>query len=154
MAVILKYIPLISPLLVILGWLIINLQNNHRETRKEVRGNINIIKNDIENLVKESVTFHTENWDEVNSKLIMAKIDRTISSINSIAKVLEINTSIQCKTLRQAITLNNFDKSSHVRMSGEEGLITEITDAAYILIDKLDNSFIEKYLSSKHWWLM
>lgn len=152
MASVLKYLPIISPVLVIAGWLIINLQNNHRETRKEVRNNLNTIYNDIEDLLEKSVAFHADHWNDINAKLITAKIDRTISSINTISTVIGINSSSECKSLRQSITLNNFDKSSHIRLSGEEEQITEITDAAYVLLDKLENSFIQKYLVSKHWW--
>ena len=150
MTVILKYLPLISPVLVIFGWLIINLQNNHGETRKEVRDNLNTIYSDIEDLLEKSVAFHSDHWNDINAKLITAKIDRIISSINTISTVIGIDSSSECKSLRQSITLNNFDKSTHKRLSGEEEQITEITDATYVILDKLESSFIRKYLSPEH----
>lgn len=154
MKVMLEYIPLISPILVILGWIVVNIQNNRRETRKEIRMILNLLYSELDELVDKSIEFHINNWNGVDAKKITTKIDRVISSINSVSDIMGIECHTESKELRQAITLNNFDKSSHSRLSGEEDIITEIADASYIISSKLESSFIHKYLSNKLWWLI
>lgn len=141
----------LSPLLVVLGWIIVNIQNNHRETRKEIRASIDRIYKALEEVEKSAIQFHvTEEWDDFKAMTIQTNIGRLTRSTRITGNALGINLDEECKKFRQAVTLNNFDKSSHQAVPHDSNIINKIVTTSEQIYVALEKKFYANYLKKKN----
>jgi hypothetical protein len=132
-------------IIAVFGWYIVNKQNNLREQRKETRASLDRFIVRLETLERNAIDFHTSEYDETKSKQIVVEIQR-LSMIALHTNLLSITRHIELfSNLRKAITLNNFDKSTHQLLDITSKTIENISYEATEIIEKLENGFSGKY---------
>lgn len=102
-------LPWLSPALVVLGWWIVNKQNNAREKRKEVRQLADRIINDVDELAKKTTEYHSRNCDSAEER----------------------------KSLGWRLTLSLTRLSSHLQLLHDKGLDTGDCNVAYIELKRI-----------------
>ncbi len=146
LSIIAKYPNLINVFAIIVGWLIINIQNNKRETRKETRSELNNIQTLITELTKESIIYHTEKRCTNLEETIVSKASFLSRKIQLAVIPLGSEHSIRINTYKDALMKNNFATSEHSPiLEGSDDLLKTIRNEAQQLILELDNSYSEKY---------
>jgi hypothetical protein len=132
--------------LIILGWVIVNRQNNNRETRKEIRAGLLDLYKLLDEIEDDAFIYHTEIGDPV----VARKIKRSISQIAPRIK-LALRKRVECKygfplyAFRQSITLSNFETNLFAAKLPNDQFFTEIMDAKHALILRLDSAFNETF---------
>lgn len=90
--------PLLTPLLVIIGWFVVSRDNDRRETRKEIRAQLNELAQRLDALTNSAVTYYcdTQNTDrnsavtlEIQLKQGLERLAMNISSIGRIEPSFE-----------------------------------------------------------------
>jgi len=132
--------------LVIIGWLLVNKQNNFRETRKELRARIDNFKAQIDELEDLSVEHHTS----VQNSLHCAKIKRLLvklqKELDVIRESLSLdNYSVKLIRLRQAVTLRNFESSTYQPVSASDPIISEIGRASDDLRYLVESAYASEF---------
>lgn len=141
---------IVTWLTAILGWIVVNYQNNRREGRKEIRSAINEIVELIEKTENEAVNYHTS---EDSNPTLSIKIKTSLTKIADRIRYLELHDSKTSRNLydfRSAITIRNFDTASHSQQAMDSELIEELSAAAANLIDSLETSFSSLYRAPVH----
>jgi len=139
------YSDIITWLLVITGWVIINHQQNIRETRKELRSNLDEIKLSLISIEKKSIKYHMNDIDASLASEIKLSISRVSTEIKLLALLDKETQKTLIKTFRQAITLNNFDADNHVSYNYGSELILEISSTVDEISIALEQTFRNKY---------
>lgn len=137
---------IITWVIVVGGWLIVNSQNNDRERRKEVRLALDKLCTKIEEIEYTARTFHQNDYDvEVADKLKLSidRIIRTAARLEILDSKILSHNAIR---LRKSVTLENFDVSNHVPLHGKDSQLSDISDAAEKLIGALEGAYIKRYL--------
>lgn len=131
-------------LLVILGWVIVNSQHNHRENRKEYRAAIDKISTDLVDAEKKAIEFHTSDYDELSANLMVRQITRIARKIASLG-LLENQNLKMIIDFRSAITFDNFEKSTHKKLDQSDKLLYEISDSCLDIQAAMEESFRKKF---------
>lgn len=139
----------ITWLIVIVGWMVINDQNNKRETRKEIRARIDIVRKWIESAEIKAIEYHTSENNPPLARSIKSDIARISSTVNSIENILENDLPFLIFRFRSAVTLENFDATEHRVIEIDDDLIDGIAADTFALIDALEVGYSDKYHS--HW---
>ncbi|MED5493280.1 MAG: hypothetical protein VYD45_14330 [Pseudomonadota bacterium] len=142
---------IVSWVLIIAGWIIINHQNNRREVRKEIRAAITEINTGIDELCKAARDYHfsTAHSDDAAQeiKLRIKKISQKIRLLSFESN--EITLSII--DLRKSITFYNFDSGARFIKQGHDSIILEdISLAEERLVDALENHFMYEFREKLH----
>jgi hypothetical protein len=134
----------VSWLIVITGWIVINHQNNQRETRKELRAAIDSVAKQIIDTEISAIQFHKKEYSDSLAQELRIAIDRIDSRIELISKATKDAYTLRRAiiTFRQAITLYNFDRSNHQPEGDQSGIINDIAEASNTLIQELEQCFI------------
>ena len=132
-------------LMVVLGWYLVNRQNNNRETRKEVRTALDKLTVSLVNLSNHSREFHTQKFSVKEQLSLLTEIQRVIDKTEFIASFLDVDISNNCTDLRQSITSKNFDKTEHTPLDDTDELLTNIDDCAYDIESILEKAYVEEY---------
>lgn len=136
----------ITWVIVIIGWLIVNHQNNQRERRKEIRQAIDKIVAKIDDIERSALTFHQTSYNENSARELMLSIEKNNRSIARL-QVIDIETyNKKVIPFRRSITLKNFDPSAQVALNGNDPQLASISTAAQNLIDILEDTYAERYL--------
>ncbi|MES9901581.1 MAG: hypothetical protein ABW168_02730 [Sedimenticola sp.] len=132
-------------LIVIVGWFIVNHQNNNRETRKEILakldGTINLI-NEVEGV---AIKFHSGDYDKNISRSILTQIDRISRAIASSHMPMPKNMTYKVVCFRKSITLLNFDESEHVFKALNDPLFDKIAAETQSLVDAIEDAYAYTY---------
>lgn len=132
--------------LVVLGWIIVNRQNNKRESRKEVRGQLDQVSELLVELEEMAVEYHTA--QQQNAKLarsIKHAITRLTNVVHYIGLADARDFNRRIVRLRRTITLKNFDSANHQPVVVDGDFLENISSAAQDLIDLLERRFMTKY---------
>lgn len=139
-------------LLVIVGWIIVNEQNNSRESRKEERSRVDAFKKSLNELELLAFDHHIKGQDPTRT----LQIRRSISRVSSEMQMLQ-NCGMKLShrgalvaALRQSITLKNFDTSSYVVQQMDSEILSDIGVAIDKLTVAAEAGFSEKYAPSKY----
>lgn len=137
----------VSWLIVIVGWIVINHQNNQRETRKELRTAIDTVEKYILDTEKSAIQFHTAKYSESTAKELMVEIDRIDSRIELISRATKDELTLKRAfiSFRQAITLYNFDRSNHQVESDQSEIIDNISGASNSIFQALEQCFATSF---------
>lgn len=142
-----SWLSALPPILVILGWIVVNRQNNQRETRKETRSSLQDFYKALDELENAAISFHThDQWSPEKAQTIRTTTERTLRRARMIADTLGITLINECKEMRQAITLDNFDKSTHQPQQRDSEIILRIEDGRDRLFLELEKAFSAKFL--------
>ncbi len=137
---------IVSWLLIILGWSLINRHQNDRETRKEIHERLDHLKKTVKNLETRAITYHLE---ENPAPLTSLKIKSTLELLWSEIAPLKLIDSDDLGELifylRRDITLCNFDAESHIPLSPDSRQLQEIGASSQRLLTKLDTAFISRF---------
>lgn len=144
----LEWSQVITWLVIITGWYVVNDKNNDREKRKEVRSLIDSIQNMLDDIEKEAIQYHTNNQSEELSFQIKRNLNNNLSSKVKVLKLkgFEIGKCDKYrKKLRQAITLNNFDTNGFQPQSFTSEIIRDILTSKGNFINEIEKCFSKNY---------
>lgn len=132
-------------LLVVVGWVILNLQHRTIETRKERREALDKIVGDLRSLEERAIAFHTAKaYDHLLIRGIQRDVDRIWPSV-SLLHLLEAKEAVLITDIRRAITLRNADPTDFAQKDAREQFVDEISDSIDSLIAKLDATYVIRY---------
>lgn len=131
--------------LIVLGWYIINKQNDKRETRKELRSLVDKTQNDIDEVVTQAIRFHTDKYDGLEGMMVQTRLGRITTAATNLGEIFSTDLNSYCVDFRQSITQYNFDKSEHRPLEQNDPIIRTIIDNGQSLSYELDSSFQKKY---------
>jgi hypothetical protein len=142
--------PVVTWVLVIIGWCIVSDQHNRREVRKEIRATIDFLTTLIYETQDRSVRFYMCPSTDTACSTLQAQILRDIGRIGMMVSSIEnlnnhVSLSLKVTDLRRAITLHEFDQQERPAKGYADQRITEITLAAKELAELLEAKFREKY---------
>lgn len=146
-----NYPNLINVFAIIIGWWIINRQNNRRETRKEVRTSINDIQAMVSGIERSALNFHSSVYNEENkSRLIF---DFRVMSVRAelTTSVLGVDLNQQITDLRHSIMTTNWDKGEFKPVDVSDDLLKTISLKSHELSDELEKVFFDQYYKTKGW---
>lgn len=144
----LEWSQVITWLVVITGWYVVNDKNNDRENRKEVRSLIDSIQNMLDDIEKEAIQYHTNDQSEELSFQIKRNLNNNLSSKVKVLKLkgFEIGKCDKYrKQLRQAITLKNFDTNDFQPQSFTSEIIRDILTSKGNFINEIEKCFSKNY---------
>jgi len=134
-------------ILVIGGWLIVNYQQNQRETRKEIHHDLTLTLDRVETIEKLSIEYHTNVHNEDIARSVKLHLQRLWSECDSLSILGSDSLSNLLCELRKSITLKNFDARDHAKLSKDDELIAEISSRIVSLENALKRGYKEKYHS-------
>lgn len=128
-------------LLVVVGWLIVNWQNNRREERKEIRTALNQIYTDIENLQKKATKYHKSATRNVKLETKIIVMERKLSEHLSYLRLRDSSFGPSYSLFIDAITLNNFESPTFVQQTSPSEILENIQDYSIELESALELEF-------------
>lgn len=136
----------ITWLIVLIGWIVVNRQNNSRERRKETRTAADRLKERIEKLEQKAIAFHCLAFDLSEARDILCEIQRVSQATIRTGLLSETQQKRLTRQLRCSITLKNFDATTHQQLLVTNPLLDEISCAADDLIEAIEDGFSRKFL--------
>jgi len=137
---------IITWLIVLSGWYVINRQHNKREDRKETRTLLDNLKDRIYLIEDQAIEYHTsKDFSSKKSNKIKLSIQRITSDIQTHGLISNDEMGDAFKTLRKAITLNNFESVNHKALSEGSQTIQNIHNAIDDLCGLMEKRYRGKY---------
>lgn len=136
---------IVTWLLVIIGWFLVQRGHQNRETRKETHQRIEAINELVEEIEKNSIRFHTSKYDASISKDILWGINKLWFLVDVLDICNSDTISKMVVKIRKASTLNNFDLSGHKALSEDDDLLHNLTIASLDFIRYLDSTYYGHY---------
>lgn len=137
-------------LLVAVGWIIVNIQNNSRESRKEIRAKIDAVKKSLDEVEDLSVQHHTVSQDLLRCmriKRVFVSVGREIRMISGAG--LDINDAAHSLTrFRQAVTIKNFESNDYKTITLGDEIVADIGATSDNVRSKLELAYSEKFQKS------
>jgi len=128
-------------ILVVLGWVIVNWQNNRREDRKEVRAALTKMYSDIAELEKAGILFHTSKSQDYNLASDILIMQGKLSERLSQLRIRGSSYSNELAFFTDSISLENFLDANFVRQSVSSPLVNSIRDTSKELESVLEVEF-------------
>ena len=141
---------LINVIAIIIGWWIINRQNNQREIRKEIRALLNDIQKMISEIETEGISFHTEKYDLKKRSLLASRTRLMSKKIEIAGNTLGIDYSDHINAFRNSIMTDNWEKSGFQVLDIDDKLIKGIQFQASEISIKLERDFANCYHKKWH----
>ena len=139
--------------LIIIGWLIINWQHNARETRKELRAELDKIYGLLGDIEEKSIRFHT---GKTHDPVLMSDIINIISRLPRYIKTIDFwshNIGFGVMCVRKSATYNNAEPSNFSTQPPKGKIVHEIRDSVDKIRTDLRQMFYDRYQSSLWKWL-
>ncbi|GMQ83713.1 MAG: hypothetical protein BMS9Abin06_0451 [Gammaproteobacteria bacterium] len=140
---------IITWLIVIGGWWIVNHQQDRRETRKEIRARLNEVRSRLELLENKSHVYHTSEHDQATAREIKLHLTRLWFEAELLCLAKENLLSQSLTRLRRSITLNNFESKTHKPLPDDDQLIATISAAVVDLESLLEKGYSTHYLPKR-----
>lgn len=141
----------LSPILVLVGWWLVNLQSNKREGRKELRQLVDRTINTVGEAVDAAIRYHTGSSDKgIGDSKESWKMLLAVDQIKSQLVVLGHNgmDTESCIgpfiRLKQAATGHDFMTKKYVPWASDDGRWLVLIDASKSLSHNLDLLFLSK----------
>ncbi|WP_456378839.1 hypothetical protein [Thiolapillus sp.] len=132
--------------LIIVGWIVINWQNNKRETRKERRILLDRLIMSLSELESNALQFHTaDNHDPEILMNIIRRIKRIWPQIELLRMTKVPNIEHLSYNIRRTITLKNADASNFHKQGPNSKILLQISDAIDSMVNALETEFSFKY---------
>nr|VFK23263.1 MAG: hypothetical protein BECKLFY1418C_GA0070996_11382 [Candidatus Kentron sp. LFY] len=143
-------------IVIVVGWIVVNQQNNARETRKELRARIDLVQTWTFELVDLATGYHTgesgiadKYSNRYQERVIKSRLDRVTRTISSLRKSTlgksPYNSPHEAYHFRQAVTLHNFDTSEYKAQPPDSELLDDIAMTAQSLMDSLEEAYSKRY---------
>ena len=133
-------------LIVVLGWLVGHLLSESRERRKEVRAQIDRVRDYVFDLEDEArVFFLAEKYNSSLALKIIALIQNLEHMLSHIQIFSGFTYSQHLVVLRQAITLHNFDHHNFTQQAEDSEILGGISVATMTLCNHLESKYNERY---------
>jgi len=135
-------------LLIIFGWLIVNHQNNIREKRKEIRGTLDKMQLFLDEIETQAIQYHTNQATNELAFQLKRNLNKKLRDKLDILKIrsLDVKTSYSLLfKFRQAVTLKNFDTSKYEVQTINDDLIKNILLTKDNLSQEFEKSFAKRY---------
>jgi len=135
--------------LVILGWKVVSRQQDARERRKEVRGEIERLIKDVSEIELRTYNYLATSGDSTKSRRLGLRLKSDLArlgeEITRLARFENLDALEAMTELRQAITFREFDSSSRQPCDSSSEWIADVRDASHALIGRLEVTFREKH---------
>lgn len=132
--------------LVLLGWYLLNRQQNNRARRQEVRVKIDRCEELLMRLEVLSIGYHTNpSHDEAIAREIRSLLNKVLRHITFSNLLSQEEYADTAKRLRQAITLRNFDSSMHTAQTLNSTIVEGIGEAIVNAQSALEVAFMNRY---------
>ena len=133
-------------LLVIVGWIVINAQHNLRVTRNEIRQRLDLLREDLHKLEGASMLHHTVENDPARRAEVRRMITTVATSISVLTNAgLEVRQRFALLTsLRQAITLENFDED-YEPLPMDHRIVLNIGAAIAKILSSTEDAYAQRY---------
>ncbi|MBM0140507.1 hypothetical protein ACKUFS_00400 [Pseudomonas cannabina] len=127
--------------LVVIGWLIVNWQNNRREERKELRAALSQIYEDIGTVQKKALKYHKSisRDQKLETKIII--MQKKLSEHLSFLRLRNSSFVSEYSDFIDAITLENFESVAFVQQTQGSPILDNIIDTAIELESALELEF-------------
>lgn len=140
-----KYTSLFTLATVIIGWIVVNWQNNNREERKEVRSSLSDVLEEIIGLEDLAVEYHTaQARSNPKEREITSKITRLSAKVRHLRFESSAIKNLFIK-LKQAITLDNFETNRFVTQGLDSEILELIEMYSGQLQDELESEFSRSF---------
>lgn len=140
-----KYTSLFTLATVVIGWIVVNWQNNRREERKEVRSSLSEVIDEIIKLEDLAVEYHTaESRLKESEKDITKKITRLSSRFRHLRFQSTALKNLFIK-FKQAITLDNFETNRFVSQGSDSEILELVGMYSEQLQDELESEFSRSF---------
>lgn len=133
---------LITWVLVVVSWAVVNRQHNRRETRKELRAQLDQLKESLSSLEQIAEQYHSgASHDEGTARRIKLLLQRITNGVDQLGLLDDLTRQVKIISLRRAITYRNFDSSAYrpEPLTGE--LIASINASVDELVSVMETSF-------------
>ncbi|TAN46791.1 MAG: hypothetical protein EPN21_19470 [Methylococcaceae bacterium] len=130
----------------IAGWYIVDRQNNRRELRKEKRSIIDRLLAELDALEASAIDYHTGSHHRINvAREIKVQLDRAAKLIQRENLLQKPVFDQRMKTLRQAVTMQNFETNDFVSQTSDSAVLASIATAKDNLVHNLETHFSATY---------
>lgn len=129
----------------VVGWIVVNWQNNNREERKEVRSSLSEVIDEITELEDLAVEYHTA---AVRSTTNEQDITKKITRLSSKVRHLRLESGKLNHLFirfKQSITLDNFETSRFVTQNKDSEILELIGMYSEQLQDELESEFSRSF---------
>lgn len=131
---------IVSAVLVVVGWFVVNRAQANRERRKQIRETASNLSKDLIELEKDFLKYHTEERDKTVEPALLSRMTRFekscqnlpqyVSSQHKYLREADIDKitikSSSIKKMREAMTLNHFMGEHEVKVNHDAKLISDI----------------------------
>ena len=125
----------LSWILIIAGWVVVNDQNNKRETRKEVRASLLELYRILDEIEDAAYEYHTTDGDAGKARKIVRAIHQIAPRIIMAKRgPIKFHYTRVLADFRRAITFENFDTAAFKRKQPEDPFFDAIAAAKRELI--------------------
>ncbi|WP_125468859.1 hypothetical protein [Methylomagnum ishizawai] len=135
-------------LLVVLGWYLVNRQNNSREKRKELRALLDQTQKLLDEIEIQAVEYHTVEATVQRAFFLKRALGLKLHQKFEILSKRSLELRL-CKKyhieLRKAITLSNFDSAKYEKKELSDQIIKDIWLAKDRLSHELETCFVKEY---------
>ncbi len=137
--------------LVVIGWLIVNWQNNRREERKELRAALSQIYEDIGTVQKKALKYHKSisRDQKLETKIII--MQKKLSEHLSFLRLRNSSFVSEYSDFIDAITLENFESVAFVQQTQGSPILDNIIDTAIELESALELEFAMLFSEGFHY---
>lgn len=138
----------ITWVVIIFGWFIVNWQNNKRETRKEIRNQIDLFTQKLKSLEEDSILYHKNSRHDAElSKSIKRDLEYLIKLSRRLKLLDNIILNRQIIELRKSITFSNFDNPTKHQPQVES---SSLLGGIYVSCDNFVDTFEQAYINKFH----
>lgn len=131
---------------IIIGWMVINHQNNKRETRKETRLAINDIQVMITELTGQAISYHTEKRSQEHEAVIASSASLISKKIQLAVKPLDSDHSELINEFKNAVMVDdNFGGDHSPLLDGNDIILQNIRRTGQQLSLNLEECYSSKY---------
>jgi hypothetical protein len=130
---------LVSAVMVVVGWYVVNKAQANRERRKQIREYVRDLRDDLANLETLVIEYHTTERNDAKGHEIISKLGRFEKACSSLPRFLnsqkffkavasdKLNIDGKClQELRKAMTLNHFADEHAGALGVQDVLIQQI----------------------------
>lgn len=127
--------------LVVVGWLIVNWQNNRREERKELRAALSQMYEDIDSLQKKALKYHKSISRDLKLETKIIIMQKKLSEHLSFLRLRNSSFVGEYSNFIDAITLKNFESGAFMQQKQGSPILDSIIDTAIELESALELEF-------------
>lgn len=137
--------------LVILGWVVVHYLAVVRERQNDAHKQVQELVTSLYDLEAAAIAFHQNpTFDGSVARSLLSKVDRIARALAQ-PPLRKLNVpTFSRKTLRQSITLRNFDQSSFQPQAESSSLLAGVSVATQRVIEEVEEALATRF--HERWW--